>query len=111
MLRELSALKSSKFSVADSNQTKFKQEYPVWKDLFPRRLKQANRKTLLEFISHLLIGFKKLDNHQVVLFVEQYFSLKNTGAIEQQGSTKNISYWPNNDAPLPKGKLPEASIR
>ena len=74
----------------------------VWKDLSPKRPKQVNRQTLLEFLSQLLIGFENLDNHQMILFVEHYFSLKNIQAIEQHVSTKNISDWRNNDAPYLK---------
>lgn len=37
-----------------------------WIDLSPKRQKQVNRQTLLEFLSHLLIGFENLDNHQII---------------------------------------------
>jgi len=74
----------------------------VWKDLSPKSTKQVNRQTLLEFLSHLLIGFEKLDNHQMILFVERYFILKNPKAIEQHVSTKNISDWRTNEAPYLK---------
>ncbi|MGM1057404.1 MAG: hypothetical protein ACQEWG_16080 [Bacteroidota bacterium] len=74
----------------------------VWKDLSPKSTKQVNRQTLLEFLSQLLIGFENLDNYQMILFVEQYFILKNPKGIEQQVSTKNISDWRNNDAPYLK---------
>jgi len=73
-----------------------------WKDLSPKRPKQVNRQTLLEFLSHLLIGFENLDNHQIILFVDQYFSLKNSDGIQQYVSTKNISDWRNNYAPYLK---------
>ncbi len=69
-----------------------------WIDQSPRRPKQVNRQTLLEFLSQLLIGFEKLDNHQIILFVNQYFSLKNSDGIQQHVSTKNISDWRNNYA-------------
>ncbi|SFN90483.1 hypothetical protein [Salegentibacter flavus] len=69
-----------------------------WKDLSPKRPKQVNRQTLLEFLSHLLIGFENLDNHQMILFVEHYFALKNPAGIEQHLSSKNISDWRNNKA-------------
>ncbi|SFN69533.1 hypothetical protein SAMN05660413_02165 [Salegentibacter flavus] len=67
-----------------------------WQDLSPKRPKQVNRQTLLEFLSHLLIGFENLDNHQMILFVEHYFILKNTAGTEQHLSSKNISDWRNN---------------
>jgi hypothetical protein len=69
-----------------------------WKDLSPKRPKQVNRQTLLEFLSHLIIGFENLDNHRMILFVEHYFILKNTAGIEQHLSSKNISDWRNNKA-------------
>lgn len=69
-----------------------------WKDLSPKRPKQINRQTLLEFLSHLIIGFENLDNHQMILLVEHYFILKNTAGIEQHLSSKNISDWRNNKA-------------
>jgi hypothetical protein len=71
----------------------------VWKDLSPKSTKQVNRQTLLEFLSHMLIGFETLDNYQMILFVEHYFILKNPKAIEQHVSTKNISDWRTNEAP------------
>jgi hypothetical protein len=71
----------------------------VWKDLSPKSTKQVNRQTLLEFLSHMLIGFETLDNYQMILFVEYYFILKNPKAIEQHVSTKNISDWRTNEAP------------
>ncbi len=71
----------------------------VWKDLSPKSTKQVNRQTLLEFLSHMLIGFETLDNHQMILLVEHYFILKNPKAVEQHVATKNISDWRNNDAP------------
>ncbi|MGY5847852.1 hypothetical protein ACW6QP_10580 [Salegentibacter sp. HM20] len=69
-----------------------------WKDLSPKRPKQVNRQTLLEFLSHLIIGFENLDNHQMILLVEHYFILKNTAGTEQHLSSKNISDWRNNKA-------------
>ncbi|HEY9184190.1 MAG TPA: hypothetical protein VIM94_02585 [Salegentibacter sp.] len=69
-----------------------------WKDLSPKRPKQVNRQTLLEFLSHLIIGFENLDNHQMILFVKHYFTLKNTAGTEQHLSSKNISDWRNNKA-------------
>ncbi len=71
----------------------------VWKDLSPKSTKQVNRQTLLEFLSHMLIGFETLDNYQMILFVEYYFILKNPKAIKQHVSTKNISDWRTNEAP------------
>ena len=71
----------------------------VWKDLSPKGTKQVNRQTLLEFLSHMLIGFENLDNYQMILFVEHYFILKNPKGIEQHVSTKNISDWRTNEAP------------
>jgi len=71
----------------------------VWKDLSPKGTKQVNRQTLLEFLSHMLIGFENLDNYQMILFVEHYFILKNPKGIEQLVSTKNISDWRTNEAP------------
>lgn len=73
-----------------------------WIDLSPKRPKQVNRQTLLEFLSQLLIGFENLDNHQMILFVEQYFCLKNPAGMEQHLSTKNISDWRNNKSPYLK---------
>ena len=74
----------------------------VWKDFSHKRPQQVNRQTLLEFLSHLLIGFENLDNHQMILLVEHYFTLENTGAVEQHLSTKNISDWRTNKAPYLK---------
>ncbi len=71
----------------------------AWKDLSPKSTKHVNRQTLLEFLSHMLIGFETLDNHQMIMLVEHYFILKNPKAVEQHVSTKNISDWRNNDAP------------
>lgn len=71
----------------------------VWKDFSPKKPQQVNRQTLLEFLSHLLIGFENLDNHQMILLVEHYFTLQNPEAIEQQISSKNISDWRINEAP------------
>ncbi len=71
----------------------------VWKDLSPKRPKQVNRQTLLEFLSHLLIGFENLDNHQMIQLADHYFILKNSAGTTQTLSTKNVSDWRNNDAP------------
>lgn len=49
-----------------------------WKDLSPKRSKQVNRQTLLEFLSQLMIGFENLENHQIKEFVEYYFILINS---------------------------------
>ncbi len=73
-----------------------------WKDLSSKRPKQVNRQTLLEFLSQLLIGFEKLDNNQIILFVDQYFRLKNSEGIQLYLSTKNISDWRKNNAPYLK---------
>ena len=74
----------------------------VWKDLSPKSTKQVNRQTLLEFLSHMLIGFENLDNHQIIQLVDHYFILKNPKGIEQYVSTKNISDWRTNEAPYLK---------
>ncbi len=74
-----------------------------WIDLSPKRPKQVNRQTLLEFLSHLFIGFKNLDNQQIIIFVEQYFQLKNPKGNLQHLSTKNISDWRTNEAAYLRG--------
>ena len=74
----------------------------VWKDLSPKRPKQVNRQTLLEFLSQLLIGFENLDNHQMIQLADHYFILKNSAGTTQTLSTKNISNWRNNYAPYLK---------
>ena len=74
-----------------------------WVDLSPKRPKQVNRQTLLEFLSHLFIGFKNLDNQQIIIFVEQYFQLKNPKGNLQHLSTKNISDWRTNEAAYLRG--------
>jgi hypothetical protein len=71
----------------------------VWKDLSPKRPKQVNRQTLLEFLSHLIIGFENLDNHQMIQFVDHYFILKNLAGTTQNLSTKNVSNWRTNKSP------------
>ena len=48
-----------------------------WKDVSPKNPKQANRQTLLEFLSQLMIGFENLENYQIKELVEHYFILKN----------------------------------
>jgi glucan phosphoethanolaminetransferase (alkaline phosphatase superfamily) len=71
----------------------------VWKDLSPKRPKQVNRQTLLEFLSHLLNGFENLDNHQMIQLADHYFILKNSAGTTQTLSTKNVSNWRTNKAP------------
>jgi hypothetical protein len=71
----------------------------VWKDLSPKRPKQVNRQTLLEFLSHLMSGFENLDNHQMIQLADHYFILKNSAGTTQTLSTKNISNWRTNKAP------------
>jgi len=71
----------------------------VWKDLSPKRPKQVNRQTLLEFLSHLIIGFENLDNHQMIQLADHYFILKNSAGTTQNLSTKNVSNWRTNKAP------------
>jgi len=71
----------------------------VWKDLSPKSTKQVNRQTLLEFLSHMLIGFETLDNHQMIQLADHYFILKNSAGTTQNLSTKNVSNWRTNEAP------------
>jgi len=71
----------------------------VWKDLSPKRPKQVNRQTLLEFLSHLISGFENLDNHQMIQLADHYFILKNSAGTTQNLSTKNVSNWRTNKAP------------
>jgi hypothetical protein len=71
----------------------------VWKDLSPKRPKQVNRQTLLEFLSHLISGFENLDNHQMIQLADHYFILKNSVGTTQTLSTKNVSNWRTNKAP------------
>jgi len=71
----------------------------VWKDLSPKRPKQVNRQTLLEFLSHLMSGFENLDNHQMIQLADHYFILKNSAGTTQNLSTKNVSNWRTNKAP------------
>ena len=70
----------------------------VWKDLSPKRAKQVNRQTLLEFLSQLMIGFENLENNQIKELVDHYFILKNPEGSTQTLSTKNISDWRTNKA-------------
>lgn len=70
----------------------------IWIDFSPKRPKQVNRQTLLEFLSNLFIGFESLNNHQMVEFVEHYFILKNASYITQHISIKNVSDWRKNEA-------------
>ena len=70
----------------------------VWKDLSPKRAKQVNRQTLLEFLSQLMIGFENLENNQIKKLVDHYFILKNPEGTTQTLSTKNISDWRTNKA-------------
>ncbi|MBK5194019.1 MAG: hypothetical protein JJE07_12585 [Flavobacteriaceae bacterium] len=74
----------------------------VWKNLSPKRPKQVNRQTLLEFLSHLMIGFENLNNHQMIQLADHYFILKNSAGTTQILSTKNITNWRNNKAPYLK---------
>ncbi|MCZ2845639.1 MAG: hypothetical protein O2U61_03960 [Candidatus Bathyarchaeota archaeon] len=69
-----------------------------WKDASPKRPELVNRQTLLEFLSHLLVGFENLENHQMIVLVEHYFILKSPAGIEQNLSSKNISDWRINKA-------------
>ena len=71
----------------------------VWKDLSPKRPKQVNRQTLLEFLSHLMSGFENLDNHQMIQLADHYFILKNSAGTTQNLSTKNVSNWRTNKSP------------
>jgi len=71
----------------------------VWKDLSPKRPKQVNRQTLLEFLSHLISGFENLDNHQMIQLADHYFILKNSAGTTQNLSTKNVSNWRTNKSP------------
>ena len=71
----------------------------IWKDLSPNRPKQVNRQTLLEFLSHMLIGFENLDNYQMIQLADHYFILKNSAGTIQALSTKNVSNWRKNKAP------------
>ena len=73
-----------------------------WKDSAPKRPKQVNRQTLLEFLSQLIMGFENLENHQIKEFVDQYFILQNSAGIKQNLSSKNISDWRTNKAPYLK---------
>lgn len=70
----------------------------VWKDLSPKRAKQVNRQTLLEFLSQLMIGFETLENNQIKELVDHYFILRNSEGSTQTLSTKNISDWRMNKA-------------
>ncbi|WP_189602971.1 hypothetical protein [Salinimicrobium marinum] len=70
----------------------------IWKDLSPKRYKQVNRQTLLEFLSQLMIGFENLENHQIKELVDHYFILRNSEGNIQTLSTKNISDWRMNKA-------------
>ncbi len=70
----------------------------AWTDSSPKLPKQVNRQTLLEFLNQLLIGFKNLENQQMMELAHYYFVLKNSEGIEQTLSTKNISDWKNNQS-------------
>jgi len=70
----------------------------AWTDSSPKLPKQVNRQTLLEFLNQLLIGFKNLENQQMMELAHHYFVLKNSEGIEQTLSTKNISDWKNNQS-------------
>ena len=69
-----------------------------WRDFSPKRPKQINRQTLLEFLSQLLIGFENLKNQQILEFVKHYFVLRNSDGLKQSLSSKNISDWKNNQS-------------
>ncbi|MDT0644205.1 hypothetical protein RM553_15315 [Zunongwangia sp. F363] len=69
-----------------------------WKDASPKRPKQVNRQTLLEFLSQLMIGFENLENQQIMEFVNYYFVLQNSEGASQHLSSKNISDWRMNKA-------------
>lgn len=69
-----------------------------WIDGIPKNPKQVNRQTLLEFLSQLFQGFENLNNHQIIFFVEHYFTLKDPVGTQQILSTKNISDWRMNKA-------------
>ncbi|WP_373055815.1 hypothetical protein [Zunongwangia sp. H14] len=73
-----------------------------WKDASPKRPKQVNRQTLLEFLSQLMIGFENLENQQMMEFVNYYFVLQNSEGVSQHLSSKNISDWRTNKAPYLK---------
>ncbi|MDT0642266.1 hypothetical protein RM553_05410 [Zunongwangia sp. F363] len=73
-----------------------------WKDASPKRPKQVNRQSLLEFLSQLMIGFENLENHQMMEYVNYYFILKNSEGNNQNLSSKNISDWRTNKAPYLK---------
>ena len=70
----------------------------IWKDLSPKRSRQVNRQTLLEFLSQLMIGFETLENSQIKELVDHYFILRNSEGSIQTLSTKNISDWRMNKA-------------
>ncbi|MCB7481592.1 hypothetical protein [Christiangramia sediminis] len=72
----------------------------IWIDTSPKRPKEVNRQSLLEFLNQLLIGFKNLENQQMIDLARHYFILKNPAGKEQLHlSTKNISDWRTNEAP------------
>lgn len=73
-----------------------------WSDFSPKRPKQVNRQTLLEFLSQLLIGFENLKNQHMLELANHYFVLKNSDGFSQSLSTKNISDWKNNQSPYLK---------
>ena len=74
------------------------QERLIWIDTSPKRPKEVNRQSLLEFLNQLLIDFKKLENQQMIDLAQHYFILKNPAGKELSLSTKNISDWRINEA-------------
>lgn len=71
----------------------------IWIDTSPKRPKEVNRQSLLEFLNQLFIDFKMLENQQMMELTRHYFVLKNPAGKEQHSSTKNISDWRTNEAP------------
>ena len=74
----------------------------IWIDTSPKRPKEVNRQSLLEFLNQLLIDFKKLENQQMIDLAQHYFILKYPAGKELSLSTKNISDWRINEAPYLK---------
>jgi len=78
------------------------EERLIWIDTSPKRPKEVNRQSLLEFLNQLMIDFKKLENQQMIDLAKHYFILKNPAGKELSLSTKNISDWRINEAPYLK---------
>jgi len=71
----------------------------IWKDPNPNHPNKTNRQTLLEFLSHLFMGFENLPNKTIVSMCDRYFTLADSSKLR----SKNISDWRLNRSPYLRG--------